>query len=61
MSEVQEEQAKPQFFAISETQLKSLADYLARLPYGQVQPLIDMIGRLPKIEIQNQEPTDGNS
>lgn len=54
-----QEQPKENFFAISETQLRALGDYLSRLPYNQVQPFMELLGKLPRIQVNETEATNG--
>lgn len=43
------EQEKEVKFAISTSQLQALLDFIARLPYNQVQPFVDLLTKLPRI------------
>lgn len=55
----QQEQQKENFFAISETQLRALVDYLSRLPYNQVQPFMELLTKLPRIQFNENQNTQG--
>ena len=53
------EEQKENLFAISEKQLQALVNYLAQLPYNQVQPFVELLVKLPKIQV-NEDTTGQN-
>lgn len=55
--EQQQEQPKENFFAISETNLRALAEYISRHPYNQVQPFMDLLTKLPRIQVNENQST----
>lgn len=53
------EEQKENYFAISEKQLQSLVNYLAQLPYHQVQPFIEVLVKLPRVDINETAESKG--
>ena len=51
------EEQKEKLFAISEKQLQGLLNYLVQLPYNQVQAYVDLLVKLPTIQVN--EDTKG--